>query len=99
LPDLQTASLNIQFVHILEDSKPTQRTGATGLFTQYFFELFDVHVTDPALNQTLQTLDPESGVLLLDEPTVRAPNKPIHQTFDGAVRETKLVTEYLFKQK
>jgi hypothetical protein len=99
LPDLQRADLDIQFIHILEDSKPTQRTGATGLFTQYFFELFDVHVTNPDLIQALQTLDPASGVALLDEATIRVPNKPIFQTFDGAIRETKLVTEYLFKQK
>lgn len=98
LDDLQESSLDIQFLHILEDSKPTERAGATGLFTQYFFELFDVQVTDQKLRQTLQSLDPESGVLLLDEATIRA-RKPIHQRFDGAVRETKLLTEYLFKTK
>ena len=98
LSDLQRASLDIQFVHILEDSKPTQRAGVTGLFTQYFFELFDVHVTNSNLNRSLQSLDPKSGVCLLDESTIHTA-KPVYLTFDGAVRETKLLTEYLFKQK
>ena len=98
LPDLERSSLDIRFLHILEDSKPTQRTGVTGLFTQYFFELFEVRVTDPRLNQRLQALQPESGVLLLDEAMIRS-RQPIRQRFDGEVREAKLLTEYLFKTK
>ena len=97
LDDIQRDSLMIEFTHILEDSKPTQRTGSTGLFTQYFFELFDVKVIDEGLCKQLEKFDPESGVVLLDKATIQAKRK-LEQTFDGQIRETKLLTEYLFRE-
>lgn len=96
LDDIRRDSLTIEFTHILEDSKATQRTGSTGLFTQYFFELFDVNVVDAGLCKQLEKLDRELGVILLDKATLRE-KKMLEQTFDGKIRETKLVTEYLFR--
>lgn len=95
LYDLRREDLDIRFLHIHEDQKPTERQGQTGLFTHYFLEIFEVKVLSESVKFRLNRAKPSSGVLLVSEIVAQAA-RPIELNIDGAVRTIKLNTASLF---
>lgn len=93
--DLRREDLDIRFLHIREDQRPTERQGQTGLFTQYFLEIFEVKVLSESVKLRLNRAKSSSGVLLVSETVARA-GQPIELNVDGAVRVVKLNTAALF---
>lgn len=95
--DLRRDDLDIRFLYIYEDQKPTQRQGQTGLFTHYFLEIFEVRVCSESIKLRLKRARESSGVVLIPEATARAA-QPISLNVDGAVRTATLNTAPLFSQ-
>lgn len=97
LTNLKREEVRMRFVGVVEDMKETQRQGATGLFTHYFLEIFEVTVMSPDLRLQLQLASPSSGLIWIDENTARR-GAPIQLRIDGEERRVTLNTQYLFKK-
>lgn len=96
LPTLHPQDVRIRFRGIIEDVKATERKGATGMFTQYFLEIFTVDIASSDILLLLKSISPSTGVVWVNE-AVAQKSEPIEMEFDGALRQVKLTTEYLFK--
>ncbi len=95
LETLRREDLDMRFWRTIEDARPTQRQGVTGMFTWYFIEIFEAVVTSSQVAAQLGLVNPSTGVLLLDEATVRSAG-PLQLHIDGLAREVRLVTDRLF---
>ncbi|MCQ3931060.1 MAG: hypothetical protein DPW16_11430 [Chloroflexi bacterium] len=95
LAALRPEDLRMDFVKIVQDSKQTMRQGKTGIFTHYFFEIFEVRPRSTDVLLRLKNPPLNSGVVLLDEATARKA-EPLKLRFDGEERTVGLNTSYLF---
>jgi hypothetical protein len=95
LAALRREDLRMDFLHIVEDRKPTMRLGLTGVFTHYFFEVFEVKARSPDIQLRLKNPPRDCGVALVDEETARQGN-PLTMRIDGQERQVALNTQYLF---
>ena len=95
LGTLRPEDLRMDFLKIVQDSKQTRRQGLTGIFTHYFFEIFEVKPRP--MDVLLQLKNPpfNSGAVLLDEASARK-GEPLKLRFDGEERIVELNTRYLF---
>ncbi|MBI5928512.1 MAG: hypothetical protein HY862_04345 [Chloroflexi bacterium] len=95
LATLRPEDLRMDFVKMLQDSKATMRQGMTGIFTHYFFEVFEVKARSADILLRLKNPPINSGAVLLDEATARK-GEALKLRFDGEERTVGLNTTYLF---
>jgi hypothetical protein len=93
--DLKRSDVTMQFVHIVEDLKQTQRRGFTGRPTQYFFEIFDVDFRAPDVILRLKTVPQSKGLVLVDESQIRN-EQSLTLRVDGQERMVGVGANYLF---
>lgn len=67
LPKLMEADVTCELRTTIEDSGLTNRSGQTGLMTQYFWEIFDVEFQSLDILQRLLRVTPEQGGAWLTE--------------------------------
>lgn len=95
LYELSPDDLSIRFVQIIEDTRQTERSGQTGYFTHYFFEIHDVRVTSNDVRLRMKNLPRSSGVVLVSEEEARQENFiTIH--IDGQPQQARIMAQYLF---
>lgn len=95
LATLRPDDLRMDFLRIARDSKETMRQGMTGIFTHYFFEIFEIRVKSADVLLRLKTPPINSGLVVVDEATARK-GEPLKLRFDGEERTVGLNTGYLF---
>jgi hypothetical protein len=62
LPQLKRTDREMVYRHEIRVQRFSDRTGATGLLTHSFLEIFDVRFINPALEQLLLNVSPASGL-------------------------------------
>jgi len=85
LAALQPEDVRITPLRVEEDEGYTERQGQTGLFTHYFFEIYDVKFLRAATLGPLLAAPAESGAVWVTEEQLRT-GRPLRLHFDGAER-------------
>lgn len=62
LPRLLESDVSIEYAMTVEREQMTDRRGSTGMLTHYFLEIFRVRIVNQAHWQTLQYIDPATGL-------------------------------------
>lgn len=98
LPQLVPADVEWRFLYTYENEQTTQREGVSGILTHYFLEVFEVRVLNPAVEKYLLAAQPDSGAMLVDEPTARQATT-FTMMVDGMIRTVQLNASSLFQDQ
>lgn len=94
LAALREEDVNIRFRRIVEATRTTERAGVTGIYTRYFFEIFEVDIRANDVMLMLKSASPFSGVFWIDEETA-SHEKFIPLRIDGHEQNVRLNTHFL----
>jgi hypothetical protein len=96
LESLEPDHIACRYLWTIEDRRPTERQGQTGLMTQYFLEVFDITFTSVLASVPLRQLPPGSGAAWVTAEQI-AGRSTIDLNVDGAVRAAEINAEPLLK--
>jgi hypothetical protein len=96
LQALEPDHIACRYLWTIEDRRPTERQGQTGLITQYFLEVFDITFTSVLASVPLRQLPPGSGAAWVTAEQI-ASRSTVDLHVDGGIHAAEINAEPLLK--